>query len=133
MELSRREFFGALTGLAAIVQNSSASAFDYNERGYNHLIPKYGDENFFESTPILGGIKGVPQYALRFKTGDGKIITETYVGTSKYAVSISTRNASTSMTLVDDKGDGVFRKKIPINEMFYPPSWVYKKYGGKDK
>ena len=137
MEISRREFFRELfsksTGLAAIIQASDASAFEYDERGYNHLIPKYGAKNFWNGEDVGGGIKGVPQYVKRFKIEDGRIITESYVGTQRYAITITTGKASTSITLFDDKGDGIFRKKFPASELFYPPPWVHMKYVGKDK
>ena len=132
MEVSRREFLG-MTGLAAIVTTSYASAFEYNENGYNHLIPQYGDENFFESMVSPGSIRGVPQYSLKYKINDGRIIAETYIGPSKYAVSILTGNVETSIHLVDDIGDGIFRKKVTGKEVVEVPLWVYKKYGSRDK
>ena len=129
MDISRREFVGALTGLAAVVRATSASAFEYNEQGYNNLIPAYGEENLVSSIFAgLGDIGGAPRGFKTYKIRGNVELSKLYVGKDMYAISITTGEKSSSFILYDDKGDGVFRKKYAPGEKIPIPLWILSKY-----
>ena len=130
MDLSRRGFFvtGVLTGLAAIVRASPASAFEFNENGFNHLIPTYGDEHFLDGYTGPFQFHGIPHYNIMYKISKTLNVSVTYIGPDRYAISILSTTPSTSFTLVDDKGDKIFRRKYNNKEVVPVPEWIKQKY-----